>query len=137
MDLNKVPLMSEMMRRLNWLQQRQEVLAQNIANADTPGYKARDLKPQAPDSFKSILQAQQGGTTLAVTHPSHVQSARAQGRMATQVSKDEYEISPNGNAVGLEQQMMKISETQMEHQTITGLYRKQLGMLKMALGRNN
>jgi flagellar basal-body rod protein FlgB len=127
-----------MMRRLNWLQQRQEVLAQNIANADTPGYKARDLKPQASESFKSVLQSQQAGATMAATHPMHMQPAQAaRGRLATEIAKDNFELSPNGNAVGLEQQMMKISETQTEHQTITGLYRKQLGMLKMALGRNN
>jgi len=45
MDLNEIPLFRALGQRMSWLTRRQEVLAQNIANADTPGYVPRDLDP--------------------------------------------------------------------------------------------
>jgi len=136
MDHDQIPLLSAMMRRLNWLQQRQQVLAHNIANADTPGFKASDLKPQNPRSFQSLLRDQAPSISMAVTDAKHVQLARAGGAAIVQKDPGASDISLSGNNVVIEQQMMKISETQMEHQTITSLYRKHLGMLRMALGRN-
>ncbi len=136
MDHEQIPLLSAMMRRLNWLQQRQQVLAHNVANADTPGFKANDLKPQDQGGFRSMLQAQAPAISLAVTDAKHVRSPRVSGAAVVQKDRDAFETSLSGNNVVIEQQMMKISETQMAHQTITNLYRKHLGMLRMALGRN-
>ena len=45
MDLNKIPVMDAIVKKMNWLNRRQRVIAENVANADTPGYLARDLKP--------------------------------------------------------------------------------------------
>src|SRR3546814_18010246 len=53
MDLNQLPMFDLLTRRMKWLSERQEVLAQNIANANTPDYTPQDLKPMP---FREIMQ---------------------------------------------------------------------------------
>jgi flagellar basal-body rod protein FlgB len=132
MDLNKLPLLAAMMRRLDWLQRRHEVLAGNIANSDTPGFRPKDLEAQ---EFRALVGAAGPAPTLAATQPGHVRLGGTAAGAQLEPMRPEYEASPSGNAVVLEQQMMLVAETQMEHQTITNLYRKHIGMLKTALGR--
>jgi flagellar basal-body rod protein FlgB len=132
MDFSKIPLFSAMTRRMTWLGQRQQVLAQNIANADTIGYGAQDLKEPA---FNDLLRGlRTGGATLATTTPGHI---GAPGQRAPVVERaPDTERTTSGNSVVLEDQMMKVSKTAMDFQLTTNLYRKHLGMIKTALGRN-
>ena len=67
MDLNKIPLFASITRRMDWLNQRQGVLAQNIANADTPNYTAQDLKPLG---FRDFLDG--GRVQMAATDIKHI-----------------------------------------------------------------
>ena len=69
MNLPDVPLLSMLRERMNWLHQRQDVLSQNVANADTPGYVARDLKPL---DFEEALGATGGGAALMTTNTRHI-----------------------------------------------------------------
>ncbi len=132
MDLRSIPLFQRIIDRMAWLGQRQEVLAQNIANADTPGYAPRDLKPLA---FREAL-----GQTLALkpvaTDAGHF-GANAPGgaQRAALIDGTSHEFSPNGNSVGIEDELMKVAETQMEYQMAANLYRKHLDMIRTALGR--
>jgi len=132
MDLNKVSLFGKMKQRLTWLGQRQEVLAQNIANADTPGYRPRDMKPL---EFRGMVTRQLAPVVMEVTHGAHLggQPAPAQS-FSDEVNRQPYETAPAGNAVVLEEQMAKVSETSMAHRLTTELYRKHLGMLRTAIG---
>jgi flagellar basal-body rod protein FlgB len=131
MDFGSIPLFRAMAKRMSWLGERQKVLAQNVANADTPGYVPQDLKQQ---SFRDLL----GGSarpTLAATDVKHFTgSARAAGGFAM-ASVKTAEPTPSGNRVSLEQEMMKVGETATEHHLVTSLYRRQLGMIRTALGR--
>ncbi len=132
MDLNKVSLFGMMKQRLAWLGQRQEVLAQNIANADTPGYRPRDIKPL---EFRGMITRQLAPVGVEKTHGAHLggRPDRA-GRFDDEVNRRPYETSPAGNAVVLEEQMAKVSETSVAHRLTTELYRKHLGMLRTAVG---
>ena len=112
-----------MTQRLRWLEARQGVLARNIANADTPGFRPSDVAPFAA-----------GGTTALVTTSSAHIGGNAAGGAGT-VSARRLETRPNGNAVSLEDEVLKIGETQMEHQALTGLYQRSLLALKTAIGR--
>jgi flagellar basal-body rod protein FlgB len=134
MDLNKLPIFAALTRRLDWLQARQRVLAENIANADTPGYQARDIKPR---SFQDLLSAKTSGLRMATTQPSHFQRVNLAMPAKSASDQPAYETSPVGNSVVLEQQLMRVGETQLEHQTIANLYRKHIGLLKTALGRRS
>jgi len=136
MDLNKLTLFGMVKGRMAWLARRQEVLAQNVANADTPNYKPRDLKAF---EFKDYMKAQQGTTLKAVTtSPLHMSgSQRSTSAFRDEENRSPYETAPDGNAVVLEEQMGKIGETQLQYQLTNELYRKHISMIKLALGKNN
>ncbi len=110
-------------QKMAWLAERQKVLAQNIANVDTPKYRPQDV--EAAD-FRSSVSSSAG--RMAVTQPGHIQpSSGGSSGTAKVVAK--------GKAVILEEQMAKVSETAMDYQLMTNLYRKHMGMLKTSLGR--
>lgn len=118
--------------RVAWLGQRQAVLGQNIANADTPGYRPRDL---APADFAALLD-HQGQGRLQPVRTSAVHLASVPGpveRFRARVDRDT-EVKPSGNGVDLPDQMRKMAATEQEHQLATGLYRRYVGMLRTAVG---
>ncbi|WP_451974360.1 flagellar basal body rod protein FlgB [Azospirillum endophyticum] len=130
MDLGNLGIFKLMSRKMDWLTQRQEVISQNIANADTPEYKGRDLKPF---SFRDALGDSRRLTPVA-TSPSHLAGTRGPGGMAQeQKVRDPYETAPDGNNVVLEDQMMRMGQNSMDYQTITNLYKKQVAMIKSAI----
>ena len=132
MELDKLSLFSVVKRRLAWLGHRQEVLAQNIANSDTPRYQARDLKAF---KFKDLLKNQSSTIRMAATAASHMTgSPRRAVDFKVETERRPFETSPNGNSVVLEEQMAKISETGISHRLTTQLYKKHLSMLRMAIG---
>lgn len=94
---------------------RQEVIAKNIANADTPGFKAKDLEPFA-DFYARNHEgpAQRSGPPKTVTINGHA--------------------SPNGNSVSLEEQMWRAGSTARQHDTAVTLYAKAINLLRISLG---
>lgn len=139
MDLSKTPVIEMLRTRMLWLTARQTVLAENIANANTPGFRAQDLRE--PD-FAALVRGQSGPASvqMVATAPSHfgaTSAARsAEGLGFSTIDRSDSESSPNGNSVVLEEQMMRLSETQMDYSIVTGLYKKTLGLFRMALGRS-
>jgi flagellar basal-body rod protein FlgB len=136
MDINEIPVFSAVQERMRYLSTRQRVLAENIANADTPGFKARDVN--APD-FASLV-GQQSGTVrvprvqfspaMVKLDPLLSGGNVVETRSANAIGK------PNANTVVLEEQLMTLSDVQMDYATMSNLYRKQVNMLRTALGRN-
>jgi flagellar basal-body rod protein FlgB len=113
--------------RLRWLDRRQQVLARNIANADTPGFTPSDLTP-----FAQHL-ARAGSVVLAATSPRHI---RADPSVATsRPDRRLAEAAPNGNAVSLEEQAVRVAETDTAHALATALRRRFMDMFRTALGR--
>ena len=129
MDLTKIKLFDLMQSNLNYLSSRQTVLAQNIGNANTPGYEAKDVKK--PDFAKLLSGTHSSG--LATTNPAHISGTGFAGGKKVIDSKS-FEVSPTGNKVVLEDETMKMSQTGMEYQETTNLYRKMMEMLKTAIG---
>jgi len=136
MDLRSISLFSSLSQKMNWLTERQKVLAQNIANANTPGYTPKDLKKI---SFKAALDqtTATGGLRMQTTDSRHMSGASAMdGDYDIEVKDAEFSIgSPDGNAVNLEDELIKMSETQMEYATAVNMYRKHVSMIKAALGK--
>lgn len=135
MDFGKLPLFSVMAERLSWLGKRQQVLSQNIANADTPGYRAKDLRPQ---DFRALLNGTGGNglkpVALKATQGGHIVPARASGSDPQMEKRDSF-VSLAGNGVDLEDQTMLVTQTAMDHELIVNLYRKHLSMIRTAIGR--
>lgn len=133
MDLNDVPLFSLMGRRMGWLTQRQSILAHNVSNADTPDFKPLDL---TKESFRKMVDGTKSPTvTMRHTSASHIQPTHEPDPFQKGKSKDTYETALAGNSVVLEEQLMKVSETQGAYNLATNLYRKHVKMLKMAIGQ--
>jgi flagellar basal-body rod protein FlgB len=135
-NLPDVPLLSMLKSRMTWLETRQNVLSQNVANADTPGYVARDVKPM---DFESLLKSTQGGgfqPGLTTTDARHIAiTPTSQGDFASGDSPD-VEANPLGNSVSLEQEMIKVSDTQAQFQAATNLYSKAISLMRTAIGKS-
>ena len=134
MDLSKLPLFAMASKRMAWLAKRQEVLSQNVANADSPSYVPHDLKAQ---DFRAMVKKTQTAipVSMARTDAGHLAPRHEPAKFGDGKSKETYEIAPSGNAVVLEEQLMKVSETQTDFRMATSLYHKHIGMIKEALGR--
>jgi flagellar basal-body rod protein FlgB len=115
-------------RRLHWLDRRQSVLAQNVANADTPGYRPRDLAP-----FRQELEGQLR-LALARTQPGHGAGSPASAAGA-RTERDAAEVTPDGNAVSLDREALRIAETDTAHQLAMAVHRSFTGMFRITLGR--
>jgi len=131
MDLPDVPLFSMLRERMSWLHQRQDTLSQNVANADTPRYVARDLKPL---EFDDALNASRQGTAMMTTNVRHISLTPSKSGTFEDHETPDQESSPNGNAVSLEMEMVKVSETQAQFQAAANLYAKAMTMMKTAIG---
>ena len=105
-------------KRLAWIGQRQGILAQNIANANTPGYNTRDVTPFSEVLATEKRRAGQGSGLGPI-------SGRATG-----------ERTLNGNSVVMDDQLEKVSETDTAQQLATNLYKKYVSLFKTALGRS-
>ena len=130
MDLTQIPLLDMLTRRMSWLNERQKVLSQNIANADTPNYVPRDLEPL---DFESMTRSKR--LKLTTTDVRHVGLRGFDGSAREQRVKQTYEASPSGNEVSLEQQLLNVADTRMDYELTTTLYKKSVGLIRMALGR--
>ena len=134
MAITDLPLFAVLRTKMKWHQARQRMLAQNVANADTPGYHGHDLKPL---DFRhgTALRAPSGVTAMR-THPNHVAGHAISERLPFDTDKaTKFETPPNSNTVVLEEEMMKVTANQLDYQTVSALYGRGLGMLKTALGR--
>lgn len=130
MDLTQIPLFDMLTRRMGWLNERQKVLAQNIANSDTPNYVPRDLEPL---DFESLTRSNR--LKLATTNANHVGPRGLDAAAREQREKLAYEASPAGNEVVLEQQLLNVADTRMDYEMTTTLYKKSVGLVRMALGK--
>jgi flagellar basal-body rod protein FlgB len=119
-------MMEQMKLRMHWLQSRQKVLSENVANSDLPGFKPKDLRP--------LDVSGQGKVGVERTVVAHIASLDADGLNSTHGAK-KFETVPSGNAVTLEDEMTKLADTTMDYQTVTALYTKSLSLLKAAVGK--
>ena len=143
MNLDEIPLFSMLKSRLSYLGQRQQIIATNIANSETPGYAPRDLKPFSSDLANAmnggggrggLAMAQVEGAMSAgqaMTNPAHMAAKRASTAFKLAATPDS-EVTLDGNGVVLEEQSMKLTEARMDYDAAIGFYQKSLEILRMA-----
>jgi flagellar basal-body rod protein FlgB len=132
MDLTKLALFEALNERMNWLGQRQRVLAENIANQNTPDYRPRDLDES---EFARALRRTSGRLGLASADGRSLGTAARAGRTyRVETDSELKEVTPNGNAVVLGDDFMKVADTQANYQIATNLYKKHLALIRLALG---
>ena len=129
-----IPLLSALTDKLRWTQQRQDLLAQNVANADTPNYRGQELKPFSFGDTLDNLPLDAGSAGYAddpMTIPIAADGS-ATGDPQQQLS---FEVTPEGNGVTIEDEMMKVTANQLDYQAATSLYSQSLGLIKTAIGQ--
>jgi flagellar basal-body rod protein FlgB len=130
MPISDIPILSMLRDRMEWHQQRQRVLAENIANADTPNYRARDLAP--PDFAHQVRTA---ALALDRTSSAHITTASGGGPQFKTDSSGRYAVRPRGNSVTHEDEMMKVASNQMDFEAAASLYSHSLALIKLAVGK--
>jgi len=132
MSINDIPALAALRTKMQWHQERQRILAENVANADTPNFKPRDLVDPKID----VTGASASGGSLAMTRTSsgHISPAEAPESF-DQNAKAGFETRPAGNAVNLEDEMQKVAANQMDYAAVTSLYSSRLHLLKVAIGK--
>jgi flagellar basal-body rod protein FlgB len=130
MPISQIPIFSMLRTRMQWHQERQQLLAENVSHANTPEFKPRDLAP--PDINPGQLPA---AVTMARTSPNHIAGVGAGAGQFQIDRRGDFEVRPTGNAVNLEDEMLKVAANQMDYQAATALYARGLGLIKSALGK--
>jgi flagellar basal-body rod protein FlgB len=131
MPISEIPIFSMLRTRMQWHQERQRVLAENVANSDTPNFRPHDLAP---------LDFTRGGprsptVALATTDPAHLAGFGGGGTSFASDRDGPFEIRPAGNGVDHEDQMTRVASNQLDYQTATTLYSRGLNLIKTAIGK--
>lgn len=131
MAITDITLFSMLRTRMHWHQERQRLLSENVSNADTPKFRPRDLSP--PDFSQRARDTT--GISLTRTEAGHIEAAAGTASRFQISRAGGYDVRPTGNAVNLEDEMIKVAGNQMDYQQATTLYSRSLALLKTAVGK--
>ena len=137
MTIQDIGLFHALGAKLDYLNQRQGVIAQNVANADTPGYRPKDL---VDVDFGTMLQKQLAKdegvkpVTVAITDAQHMPNADHQENVDARKQRDTYEVAPAGNAVIMEEQLINAGQNAMDYNLMLNVMSKNVTMFRIALG---
>jgi flagellar basal-body rod protein FlgB len=135
MSITDLPVLSALRTKMQWHQERQRVLAENVSNADTPNFKPRDLvEPKFDRTGAPVAAGPMGSLPMLRTSASHLAQTGGAESFAAE-RKGGFDTRPAGNAVNLEDEMLKVSANQMDYAAATSLYSKSLHLLKTAIGK--
>lgn len=121
--------------KMDYLNQRQRVIAQNISNSDTPNYRPKDL---VDADFSRVLKGIADGKSsvrLETTQKDHMPPPNEIRDPRSKKQKDTYEVAPAGNSVIMEEQLINSGQTVMDYNLMTSLMQKNVAMMKTAIGR--
>jgi flagellar basal-body rod protein FlgB len=147
MDANSLPLLGALKSKMGWLNQRQKIVSENVANAQSPGFKPHDLKAQDFQTLLKQYRSQQSGAPhqmagsdvskvgLMRTQGGHIGSQPSGAGVAGKEVSLDSETTLDGNAVVLEEQMVKMAESRMQFEAAVAFYTKSLAMVRMASRR--
>ncbi|WP_298423380.1 flagellar basal body rod protein FlgB [Rhodoblastus sp.] len=124
--MQALALFSLATRQANWLAAREATIASNVANANTPGYEARDLTP-----FDAVLSHLQ--LSMATTSSGHIQPVSDTGERVRAKPSDSWDVVYSGNSVNLEQEMMKAGDIGRAHSLNVNIVRSFQQMLMNAV----
>jgi flagellar basal-body rod protein FlgB len=146
MGPDDIPLFAMLKNRMGYLSERQKLIAQNVANGDTPDYQPRDMKAY---SFKASLDQQVAGqpyrggpvsstastgVQMMATSTAHMAPSKPAGLWRSPEGPDS-ETTLDGNSVTLEDQMLKMTDARMNYDAAVGFYQKSMQMLKTSTRR--
>jgi flagellar basal-body rod protein FlgB len=117
-------------KKLSWLAERQNVLASNIANANTPGFRGSDIQ-----SFASVL------TGMTAVVPTRTQAMHLSGTLPADIAETTPDSSPaksvDGNSIALDEQLTKVADTESSQSLVTTIWKSYVGMFNTVLGKGS
>lgn len=125
MDIREIGAIKLSAQRIDYLSEKQQIIAKNISNSDTPGFRALEMRP-----FGEVLKGVNTSQPVK-THPGHLSGVNA-GRSANAVVNKTSPMKPNGNNVVLEEQTLAGTQTQLDHSFATSLYKKAAALIVMS-----
>lgn len=134
MPITDLPMLSALRTKMQWHQERQRVLADNVSHSDSPGFKPRDLVEPKFDSAGQPLGGHLSSLAMTRTSAGHIQASGVSENFDSS-NRGGYETRPAGNSVNLEDEMLKVSANQMDYAAVTSLYSRSLGLIKTAIGK--
>jgi flagellar basal-body rod protein FlgB len=145
MEVGATPFFAVLRERLGFLNERQRVLSENVANASTPDYVARDVDERSFSDAVSrqmpSLRSGPGGpnplqpVAMMATRAGHISGGAVSSNSSRIVRSPDSETTLDGNAVVLEEQMIKVADTRMNYDAALGLYQKGLQLMRLAAKR--
>ena len=135
MAINDLPLLSALRTKMQWHQERQRVLAENVSNANTPNFRPTDLVEPKFDTKGANIGGGMGSLGMMRTSATHISAVGGAPSFRGDGGRSGFLTKPAGNAVNLEDQMLKVSANQMDYAAATSLYSRSLGLLKTAIGK--
>jgi flagellar basal-body rod protein FlgB len=134
MSINDLPGLSILRTKMQWHQERQRVLAENVSNSNTPNFRPRDLVEPKFDNNGATAAGSFNSLPIVRTSQGHISASDAEPAF-DQNRRVGFETRPAGNAVSLEEEMLRVSANQMDYAAVTTLYSKSLHLLKTAIGK--
>ncbi|MBS0363844.1 MAG: flagellar basal body rod protein FlgB [Proteobacteria bacterium] len=144
-----IPLLTMLKGRMGYLANRQRLIAENVANSDTPGFAPRDLKPFTVSNKSQTAAGAQGTSAIpsiggpspglapsggmAMTQSGHMDVPNGKGPSYKTTGSPDSEMTIDRNGVVLEDQMIKLTDTRMDYDAAISFYQASLGMLKTAI----
>lgn len=120
--------------KMDYLNQKQRVISQNISNADTPGYKAHELqKVDFGDVLKKVTKSNQ--VRVERTANGHITPNGNVDDPREQKARKVYDVNPSMNRVDMEEQLVNAQSNMMDYNMMTNLYQKNIGMIRTAIGK--
>jgi len=135
MAINDLPILSALRTKMQWHQERQRVLAENISNANTPNFRPNDLVAPKFDGRGANVSGGMGSLAMMRTSSTHIAVSGSGQSFQGDGGRNAFLTKPAGNSVNLEDQMLKVSANQMDYAAATSLYSRSLGLLKTAIGK--
>ncbi|WP_374764629.1 flagellar basal body protein [Yunchengibacter salinarum] len=137
MSMQDLSVMSALKERMIWLTANQQTIAENVANADTPGYHAKEMPGQSFGGMVEKLASRTDDAGRPASSAGARGAAGAGGRdqRVPEAREADTEVTPDGNAVVLEDEMIKLADNQMNYGMVANLYKKNRDILSAALGR--
>jgi flagellar basal-body rod protein FlgB len=135
MAINDLPILSALRTKMQWHQERQRVLAENVSNANTPNFRPSDLVEPKFDRKGTNVDATMGSLAMMRTSATHIGVSGGAPSFRGDGGRSGFLTKPAGNSVNLEDQMMKVTANQMDYAAATSLYTRSLGLLKTAIGK--
>ena len=133
MDINAIPLFSMLKSRLGYVNAREQLISQNVANADTSGYAPKDLQAFSVSQALGASGSAAGLVRPAMTEPGHMSAQSVQSQIQWKmVDAPDSEGTLSGNKVELEDEMAKMSQARMDYEAAVGFYQKAMSLLQMA-----